>query len=268
MFSASNTPSREALAPWVLALLRCPETGLDFYCQDGHLLRRDGRIVSSVDGVPCLVWPTDLVGDDAHFNHFYDRLAPWYDWGERVLGRVLTGVDMVRGRADIVARLGWPQGLQTLEVSPGPGVFLPLLRRMLGQEAPLAALDLSQAMLRQCRLRHGDLEVALVQGNAQFLPFADASFEALFHFGGVNLFNQPEKALAEFVRVLRPGGYLAWGDEQMSANFRHPLGRRLLPRLNPGFLRTPPLPPAGLTEVVRHEVYQGLGYLMLARKAA
>jgi ubiquinone/menaquinone biosynthesis C-methylase UbiE len=38
------------------------------------------------------------------------------------------------------------------------------------------------------------------------LPFADNSFDILFHFGGVNLFNNPDLALREFVRVVRRGG--------------------------------------------------------------
>jgi ubiquinone/menaquinone biosynthesis C-methylase UbiE len=254
------------LAPWVIEILRCPETGQRLEATHGALRRADGRLYADRDGIASLVFPVTLSADDAKMNRLYERIAPVYDWSERVLGRLLTGVDMRGGRAAIVALLGLRAGMRLLEVSPGPGVFLPLLRQRLGSEAQLAALDLSLAMLRQCRARHAALGVELIQGNAQYLPFADESFDALFHFGGVNLFNDPGRALGEFVRVVRRGGVVAWGDEQMSARFRHPLGRWLLPKINPGFVKSPPPVPAALTAVQRHEVYEGLGYLVTARR--
>jgi len=52
----------------------------------------------------------------------------------------------------------------------------------------------------------------------------------------------------------------------MSADFAHPLGRRILPRLNPGFKTTPPQPPAGMKVAARHRVYGGLGYLVIGSK--
>jgi hypothetical protein len=37
--------------------------------------------------------------------------------------------------------------------------------------------------------------------------------------------------------------------------------------MNPGFNKTPPALPAGVTDVVRHVVYDGLGYLVVGKKA-
>jgi len=68
------------------------------------------------------------------------------------------------------------------------------------------------------------------------------------------------------VRVVRAGGVIAWGDEQMSETFRHPLGRYVLPRLNPGFKIAPPKPPVGMRMDARHIVYGGLGYLIAGTK--
>ena len=255
------------LAPWMMDILRCPETGQELVPAEAGLRRRDGsKLFPDRDGIAALVHPPEPAGDDARMNRRYEWLAPWYDASERILGRLLTGIDMQQGRRRIIDRLGLRPGLRLLEVSPGPGVFQPMLRHDLGATAKIAAVDLSLAMLRQCRSQHGAERVELVQANAQHLPFADAAFDALFHFGGVNLFNQPARALAEFVRVVRPGGLVAWGDEQMDASFAHPVGRRVLPRMNPGFLKMPPPPPAGLAQIARHVVYDGLGYLMVATK--
>jgi ubiquinone/menaquinone biosynthesis C-methylase UbiE len=258
------------MSPWLVPILRCPETGLGFDERSGVLTRSDGAAFPERDGVVSLVDSAALVGTDARMNRLYERLAPVYDFSERVLGRLIAGVDIVRERRRIVELLGLAPGRRFLEVSPGPGVFQPWLRAALGPAAEYAAVDLSRAMLRECRRRHSALGIELVQADAQHLPFADASFDALFHMGGVNLFNDPAGALAEFVRVVRPGGLVSWGDEQMSDSYRrsHSLRRKLLERINPGFLATPPVVPDTLTSVVRHEVSEGLGYLVVARRAA
>ncbi len=219
------------------------------------------------DGITSLVYPQELSGSDGKMNRLYHWLAPFYDLSERVFGRLLTGFDMQEGRQKIVDLLPIEPGMRFLEVSPGPGVFQPMLRARLGEAAEFAALDLSLDMLRECRRQHAQERVELVQGNAQYLPFADNAFDGLFHFGGVNLFNDPDLALAEFVRVVRPGGLVAWGDEQMDESFSHPVGKKMLPKMNPGFLRVPPEPPEGLTGLSRHVVYEGLGYLMVGHKA-
>jgi ubiquinone/menaquinone biosynthesis C-methylase UbiE len=256
------------LPDWAISLLRCPETGQRLELRGGALVREDGKVFPCFNGIASLVYPETLQDTDASWNRFYDALAPFYDFSERVLGRLLTGVDMAKGRAEIAALAGLEPGSQVLEVSPGPGVFHALLRKALGPLSRIASADLSLNMLRECRRQHENLDIALIQANALHLPFADESFDALFHFGGVNLFSDPDQALREFVRVVRKGGRIVWGDEHMSERFSHPVGRRVLPRLNPGFRKTPPAPPSGADVLARHEVYSGLGYLVVAQRRA
>jgi hypothetical protein len=62
-------------------------------------------------------------------------------------------------------------------------------------------------------------------------------------------------------------GIVSWGDEEMSASYAHPVGRHVLPRLNPGFQKIPPKSPVGVIGTTKHVVYDGLGYLVLATKA-
>lgn len=256
------------LSSWVMEILRCPETLKRLErTESGWKRISDGKYFPDNNGLISLVYPYTLAGDDEKMNRLYEWLAPFYDTSERILGRILTGVDMQQGRNKIVDLLQLKLGMRLLEVSPGPGVFHPILRQKLGDKAEIAAIDLSCNMLRQCQKRHALDRVELIQANAQHLPFADGSFDALFHFGGVNLFNDPERALREFVRVVRKDGIVAWGDEQMSKDFSHPIGRRILPYLNPGFKKTPPKLPVGVTKVNSHVVYGGLGYLVTGMKA-
>ena len=254
------------LPDWIVPILRCPESGQRFDLRGEALIREDGKVFPSLHGIASLVYPETLGEEDARWQRFYQVMAPFYDFSERVLGRLLTGVDMAKGRAGIVRLAGFQPGSQVLEVSPGPGVSHPLLREALGPASRIVAADLSLNMLRECRRRQGGMGAVPIQANALHLPFADESFDALFHFGGVNLFSDPGQALSEFVRVVRRGGRIVWGDEHMSERYSHPIGRRVLPRINPVFRKTPPAPPQGAEVLERHEVYGGLGYLVVAQR--
>ena len=58
---------------------------------------------------------------------------------------------------------------------------------------------LQDAQVGGARPRH-------VRGFGDALPFADASFDAVFCKGALDHFDAPEAAIAEMARVTRPGG--------------------------------------------------------------
>jgi ubiquinone/menaquinone biosynthesis C-methylase UbiE len=241
---------------------RAPTSG--WRCAGGHPINAD-------EGIVRLVWPERMMSRDAHMNRMYERLAPFYDWNERLGGR-LFGVHTIRERAAIVDRLGLRPGMRVLEVSPGPGVYQKLLADRIGPSGNLAELDLSLAMLRACARRArragNRLDPLLVQANASYLPFADDSFDAVFHFGGVKLFSEPGRALDELVRVAKPDAVVAWGDEGFGAGAPTGWRRRALQRMNPGFAQPVPPLPEGVSDVTEHEVMNGCAWLVVARKAA
>jgi ubiquinone/menaquinone biosynthesis C-methylase UbiE len=222
-----------------------------------------------VDEIPDCTYPPTPRTDDERWRKFYDRLAPLYDWSERVLGKLVTGVDMVVARAEVMSFVPAKPGESILEVSPGPGVYQQALAAKVGVDGCLWAMDISRGMLEQCRknCKRQLPSPKLVQGNAAYLPFPDKSFDGLFHFGGVNLFAEPDKALREFARVVRPDGWVVFGDEQFSPAWRARSGLRasILRRVNPGFLRTPPALPTSLRRIALYEVMDGLCYLQVCR---
>ncbi len=213
-----------------------------------------------------ILYPKELSGDDAKFNRMYNFFAPLYDLNERVMGKLFTGVDMIKGRKEIVSKLGLKPGMKVLEVSPGPGVFQKYLKHEIGESGELVALDLSISMLRQCQKKNSKLNIHLVHGNAQYLPFADDSFDALFHFGGINLFNDPQKAITEFIRVVKKDGIVSWGDEGFSPNYKNELRKKMMLKVNPGFAKPRPVMPDSVYGVIENEVYNGLAYLVVAKK--
>ena len=259
-----------------LDILRCPRDGERIVAGDDPSNAatsgrrcRGGHPIAAGEGIVKLVWPERMMVRDAHMNRMYDRLAPFYDWSER-LGTRLFGVHTIRERTAIVERLELRPGLRVLEVSPGPGVYQKLITDHIGPSGSLAELDLSLAMLGACarRARKHGLDPLLVQANASYLPFADDSFDAVFHFGGVKLFSEPGRALDELVRVAKPDAVVAWGDEGFGAGAPTGWRRRALQRMNPGFAQPVPPLPEGVSDVTEHEVMNGCAWLVVARKAA
>ncbi len=250
---------------WVDSILRCPETIKTLQCK-GSIYESEGKIYKVRNEILSLVYPDELGGIDAKYNRLYNLFAPFYDLNERVMGKLLAGIDMVKGRKQIVSFLELKPGMRILEVSPGPGVFQKFLRNDIGENGELVALDLSMGMLQQCRKKNKKLNVQLIHGNAQFLPFADNSFDALFHFGGINLFNDPQKAVNEFIRVVKKDGIVSWGHVGFSKNYSNERRKKIMTKINQGFAKPRPVIPDSVYDVKENEVYDGLAYLIVAKK--
>ena len=102
--------------------------------------------------------------------------------------------------------LGDVSGRDVLEVGCGAAMCS---RWLATQGARPTAFDLSAGMLRHARAgaaRTG-VGVPLVQADAQYLPFADGSFDVAFTaFGAVSFVVDSARVMREVARVLRPGG--------------------------------------------------------------
>ncbi len=127
----------------------------------------------------------------------YDRWAPVYD--------LVFGPVFERGRrAAIVA--AEQVGGRILEVGVGTGISLP-------DYAPgnrIVGVDISEPMLAKARERVAALGLRHVEAlevmDAEKLAFPDGSFDVVVAQYVVTAVPNPERALDEFARVLRPGG--------------------------------------------------------------
>ncbi len=129
----------------------------------------------------------------------YDRWAPVYDL---VFGGVFS-----KGRKAAIHATNKIGG-RVLEVGVGTGISLP-------QYAPhlrIVGTDISEAMLRKAKRRVAELRLKNVEGlavmDAEKLEFPDDSFDVVMAQYVVTAVPNPEAALDEFARVLRPGGEL------------------------------------------------------------
>ncbi len=98
-------------------------------------------------------------------------------------------------------------GVETrvLEVCCGLGYGTGAAR---GRGAKAIGIDFAPAMVTAARERYPATDFE--QGDAEALGFADCTFDAVICAFGVNHLPQPEKAIAESHRVLRPGGKYAF----------------------------------------------------------
>ena len=112
---------------------------------------------------------------------------------------------------------GAAAGTRLLDVASGPG-FIAAAASQRG--AAVTGLDFARAMVVEARRRHPSIEFR--EGDAEALPFADASFDAVvMNFGMLHL-AQPDAAIAEADRVLRPGGryaFTVWAPPERAVGF-------------------------------------------------
>ena len=142
------------------------------------------------------------------WRRYWDRKSVTYDaemgvWDRRLFG---DSREWACGQA----------AGDVLEVAVGTGLNLPCYPA----EVTLTGLDLSEGMLGIARDRARRLgrPVSLRQGSAQQLPFAEASFDTVLCTFGLCAIPDPAAAVAEMVRVLRPGGRLILVDHVVSSS--------------------------------------------------
>jgi SAM-dependent methyltransferase len=100
------------------------------------------------------------------------------------------------------------RGLRVLDVACGTGLVARLAADAVGTEGYVTALDLNPAMLAVASELPAPEGAAIewVEGDAQALPFAEASFDVVCCQLGLQFFPDREGAVREMRRVLVPGG--------------------------------------------------------------
>jgi demethylmenaquinone methyltransferase/2-methoxy-6-polyprenyl-1,4-benzoquinol methylase len=134
----------------------------------------------------------------------YDRLAELLSFGQNGRWR--------RAMVDQIAQdSGQDAGQTVLDVASGTaGVALQIAART---KASVVGLDLTEEMLRQGKRNVAASDRAgrihLVVGNADQVPFPDATFDALTFTYLLRYVTDPQATLHELARVVRPGGKVA-----------------------------------------------------------
>jgi len=129
----------------------------------------------------------------------YDEVAEIYDLRyDKGVGRSYHA----HISEQVMARL--PQGGRLLDIGCVTGLFAERYRQRGGRAV---GLDLSPGMIGRARNRFGNAD--WVVGSGETLPFREARFDAVSSLLAFSYFHDPDRMLAESIRVLRPGGKIA-----------------------------------------------------------
>ena len=120
-------------------------------------------------------------------------------------------------KAQAISRIPRLDG-DILEICVGGGAFA---RRIPRTYRSYTGLDLSQSLLNALKSRMP--HVNAVHGDAQDLPFEDATYDAVLVFSGLHHLPRFEKTLADSYRILRPGGCFFCFEPNDRAWYRAPM---------------------------------------------
>lgn len=137
-----------------------------------------------------------------------DSLVKSYSrWRSSRLGQI---TDRLEERL-VLELLGDVKGLDVLDVGCGDGALASAMSRRGGR---VTGLDPGSRMLQAARRRAEaeSVDLHLVPGRAEALPFADATFDRVVAVTVLCFIPQADQAIAEMARVLKPGGRLVIGE--------------------------------------------------------
>lgn len=209
----------------IQGILRCPKChGKIGVGGESTLICRSDQnhTYSIMDGIPSFVKREEVAPEDAKWIFEYDESAEAYDQAVTTYDDWL-GVDLLKEGMRVIQEIPVQDSSRVLDVSTGTGRMIFALEGLHSKaNIEFVGVDLSIGMLRvaQRKLDYAKLEVPLLHTQVKELPFEDNSFDVVTHSGGINTFGDIPATLKEWVRVLKPEGFLWIADEGISPALR------------------------------------------------
>ena len=168
----------------------------------------------------------DLGKDPEDVSRMFDRVAKRYD----ILNDLLSLGQTKRWRKKVSKIIAPKPGERILDIAAGTGTSSAALAK---SGAEVIAVDFSRGMIETGKRLHPDL--TFVFGDALALPFNDDEFDIATISFGLRNTHDTSKALAEALRVTRPGGriYVVEFSHPTSSVFRTIYFKYLLRALPP-----------------------------------
>lgn len=141
------------------------------------------------------------------------------DFDERTAAQlevVYRSRDIRRRRALAQEALACEPGDEVLDVGCGPGFYVADILDVVGENGAVTGVDASAAMLAIAGRKAGGPNVRLLEGEATKLPVGDASVDRAISVQVFEYLSDIDAALAELMRVVRPGGRVVIWDTDWS----------------------------------------------------
>ncbi|MGH9903196.1 MAG: class I SAM-dependent methyltransferase [Pyrinomonadaceae bacterium] len=166
------------------------------------------------------------------------------------------------GAAEFIERLGLAPGTRVLDVACGSGnLSLPAARA----GAVVTGLDIAPNLIETARkrARASGLKIKFDEGDAEQLPYQDASFDTVVTMFGAMFAPRPETTARELLRVCRPGGRVAMAN-WTPAGFIGRMFKTTAAHVPPPGIPSPLL--WGDEAIVRERLRSGVADLQTARR--
>ena len=165
--------------------------------------------------IPNLINKDYLNDDNEKYMKMYNWMSRVYDFGETVGGKLMYGNQVNQMRQEMMKKLEWKDNASVLYVSIGTGKDLEYIPKSIDKKSlTIYGIDISMGMLKRCKKKFNKkLNLSLLNCCAEDLPFQDNSFDIVFHVGGINFFNDKQKAISEMIRVAKENTILLIADE-------------------------------------------------------
>lgn len=141
-----------------------------------------------------------------HVAHVFDSVASKYD----IMNDLMSGGIHRIWKRFTIELAGVKRGQKILDLAGGTGDLAAKFATIVGSQGQVVLADINDSMLEvgRERLLNKGILVDYAQVNAEFLPFADNSFDLITIAFGLRNVTNKDAALESMLRVLKPGGKL------------------------------------------------------------
>lgn len=278
--SSVHEPATDSHWEAVVHLLRCPACKGDIASDSPQRLSctacsRSFRIENGI-----LHSTEKFEGNNAIAAEYYNgTLWPKFRFWEWISLYLPRGGEK-KARNEVLGHLPKLNGTRLLDVAMGDGRNMPLIPK----DCQIFGVDISRVLLEKTQHDFPGWDLHLIVGEAEALPFPDATFDNLFSLGALNHINDPLQGLKEMARVVKPGGTIVVADEMPDLPNRqiaHKLGLKKLQRwilakvfflgqmsdviMEHTNLKIEPLVEQALSDWKIHRIWGGLGYVIVGK---
>jgi demethylmenaquinone methyltransferase / 2-methoxy-6-polyprenyl-1,4-benzoquinol methylase len=187
------------------ASISTPESGVKPAAGQASAFRHVGErfvTVGQIEPHPVLpAYYASRQAQDGFVRDLFDRTAAEYDR----INQIMSLGSGRRYRREALHQAGLRAGARVLDVAVGTGLLAREALQICGDRGRVIGVDPSEQMLR---LTARSLSIPVIQGRAEALPVGDASIDFVSMGYALRHMRDLGVALAEFFRVLRPGGTL------------------------------------------------------------
>jgi SAM-dependent methyltransferase/glycosyltransferase involved in cell wall biosynthesis len=208
----STEPKAEPKVEPLASIVRCPQCGRTTCV---HLSERDGVVLA--------------VGDDGHADSFGEEWTRWSSTQIDSFGYQGGYQGERNSHESFHKKTGLDQeqlnGRVVLDAGCGAGRYAEIAAAHGGR---VVAVDISRAIFRTAELLQNQMREHLaIKGNLEKLPLESASVDVVYSIGVLHHTPNPHAAVAEIMRVLRPGGLFAGWVYAKRDGYDHPARKAL-----------------------------------------